>query len=185
MIDIMLNIDPKAIVEALARLKGIPVAKVVRNASRDFAQASLKATPTAQKSKSEFYKYKGKDNQWHYLHESMLVGRKRKKGLIKQRIYKGWSRASWLGVFRALGMSMRMQTSRLPNAVEHISNAIARGTQTSATTTITDYIHFDNFGKGNDTRTEAIARAGFELAAKRMTSETSKMLARQWSGQGL
>lgn len=181
MIDIMLNISPDSIMQALARLKGIPVAKVVRNASRDFAQAAFKATPVAKKSKSEFYKYKGKDNQLHFLHESMLVGRKRKTGLKKVRIYKGWSRASWLGVFRALGMSIKAQTSRLPNKVEHISNAIARGSIESASTTITDYIHFDNFGRENDTRTGDIARAGFELAARRITNETSNMLKKQWS----
>jgi len=180
--DFSVSIAKSSLLQAFARLKSVPISKVVRNASKDFAQAALKSTPLAKKSKSEYYRFKGKDNEWHYLHESQVAGRKSKSGLKRVRILKGWSKGSWLGVFRALGMSMK-ERKRLPSRVEHISHAIQKTSQTTATTTITDHIHFDNFGKGNDTRTEAIARAGFELAAKRIVSETNRMLARQWSNQ--
>jgi hypothetical protein len=180
MIDISMFLNPKGIIDAFARLKGISVAKVVRNASRDFAQAAHKETPIAKIGRSEYYKYFDKSGQPHFLHESMVVGRKSRKGLRKVRVYKGWSRASWLGIFRALGVSMRIPVQRLPNQVEHISHAITRGDQTNSTVTMTDYIHFDSFGRGQDTRTEAVARAGFMLAAKRITTEMSKMLRSQW-----
>ena len=177
------KIDASSMVEALARLKGISVQKVVRNASRDFAQAALKATPTAKISKSQYYIWWDRKGNKHFLHENQVGKRKRGSKLRKVRIHKGWSKASWLGVFRALGISMRMSTSRLPNAVEHISNAIASGTPEKAKTVITDYIKFNNFGKGDDRHTAEIARAGFTLAAKRIATETNKMLVKQWSGK--
>ena len=178
------KLDATNIVEALARLKGIPIQKVVRNASRDFAQNALKETPVAKVSKSEYYKYTDRLGRLRFLHESQLHG-KRKKGskLKKVRVYKGWSRASWLGIFRALNVSLRLSTNRLPAKVEHISNAISTGTDSTAKTVMTDYIHFDSFGKNQDTRTQQIARAGFALAAKRMTSEVNKMLIKQWGNK--
>ena len=176
------NIHAESLIEALARLKDIPVSKVVRNASRDFAQAALKATPTAQVSKSEFYYYWGKDGVKHYLHQSQVGKRKRKSKLRKVRIHKGWSKASWLGVFRALGVSLRMSTNRLPQAVEHLSNAIVSGNPENAKCVLTDNIHFDGFKGGQDRHSQEIARAGFALAAKRIVSETNKLISRQWSG---
>ena len=182
MIGIGLAIDPTGLVSALASLKNVPLAKVVRNASRDFAQAAQKATPVAQTGKSEYYKWFDKQGQPHFLHESMLVGRSR-RSLRKVRVYKGWSRASWLGIFRALGVSMRIPVQRLPGKVEHISNAITSGSQTDSTVTMTDYIHFDKFGRVQDTRTDAVAKAGFELAAKRITKAVNEELSRQWGGR--
>ena len=175
------NIEISGIMEALARLKDIPVAKVVRNASRDFAQAAWQHTPLAKVSRSEFYYY-WKDGEKKFLHESQIGKRKRGSKLRKVRIHKGWSKASWIGIFRALGMSLKTATGRLPQAVEHISNAIVSGTQTDSKTVMTDEIRFDQFGRSRDTRTDEIAREGFKLAAKRMTSEVNKMIAKQWSG---
>lgn len=183
MIDLSCKLDPKSLMEALARLKGISVSKVVRNASRDFAQAALKATPVAVKSKSEYYYYYDKQGQRKYLHESQLAGRKRLTGLRKVRIAKGWSKSSWLGIFRALGMSMKDRPNRLPQKVEHISYAVSRGNDTQSTTTMTDYIHFDRFGQGQDQHTDSIASAGFKLAAQRMTKEVNRMMIKQWSNQ--
>lgn len=176
------NLDATNIINALARLKGISVSKVVRNASRDFAQASMKETPVAKISKSEFYKFTDRLGRLRFLHESQLHG-KRKKGskLKKVRIYRFWSKASWLGIFRALGVSLRLSTNRLPSKVERISNAITSGSDSTAKTIMTDYIHFDAFGNKQDTRTQQIARAGFALAAKRISSEVNKMLIRQWT----
>ncbi len=171
--------------QALASLKDVPLSKVVRNASRDFAQEALKNTPTAKVSKSEYYYYHDRNGQIHFLHESQVHG-KRKKGskLHKVRVHKGWSKASWIGVFRALGMSMPNRKSSLPEKVEHISHAIQKvASDTSASTTITDYIHFDRFGKQTDTRTSEIARKGFELAAKRMVKAVNDTLMKQWGGR--
>ena len=167
------TIHSEGLIEALARLKNIPVSKVVRNASRDFA-------PLAQVSKSEFYYYWGKDGVKHYLHQSQVGKRKRKSKLRKVRIHKGWSKASWLGVFRALGVSLKMSTNRLPQAVEHLSNAIVSGSPEKAKCVMTDNIHFDGFHGGQDKHSDVIAREGFKLAAKRITGEVNKMIAKQW-----
>ena len=48
---------------------------------------------------------------------------------------------------------------------------------------MTDYIHFDKFGRVQDTRTDAVAKAGFELAAKRITKAVNEELSRQWGGR--
>lgn len=176
------HINAESLIEALANLKNIPIAKVIRNASRDFAQASQKATPIANKSKSEFY-YFWENGQKRFLHESQVGKVKRGSKLRKVRIHRGWSKASWMGIFRALGMSLRMSTNRLPQAVEHLSNAITSGTQTTAKTVMTDAIRFDRFGQSQDTRTDNIAREGFALAAKRIQKEVNNMLIKQWGNR--
>jgi hypothetical protein len=176
------TIHAESLIEALAHLKDIPVSKVVRNASRDFAQAALKATPVAKVSKSEFY-YFWRNGVKHFLHQSQVGKRKRNSKLRKVRVHRGWSKASWLGVFRALGVSLRMPTNRLPQAVEHLSNAIQSGSQQQAKCVLTDQIHFDGFNGGQDRHSQGIARAGFELAAKRITGEVNKMLVKQWGGR--
>lgn len=178
------KIHAEGLMQALASLKNVPLAKVVRNASRDFAQEAFKNTPTAQISKSEYYYYHDRNGQIHFLHESQVGKRKKGSKLRKVRIHKGWSKASWIGVFRALGISMQSRKASLPEKVEHISYAIQKvASDTSASTTITDYIHFDNFGKSTDTKTTEIARKGFELAAKRMTKAVNDTLMKQWGGK--
>jgi len=170
--------------QSLANLKNVPLAKVVRNASRDFASEAYRNTPIAKVSRSEYYYYHDKGGQIHFLHESQVGKRKKGSKLHKVRIHRGWSRASWIGVFRALGMSMPARKASLPEKVEHISHAVQKvASDTSASTTITDYIRFDRFGKDNDTRTAEIARKGFELAAKRMTKAVNDSLMKQWGGK--
>lgn len=176
------NIEASGLVEALARLKNISVQKVVRNASRDFAQAAYKETPIAKISKSEFFYY-WRNGIKHFLHESQVGKRKRGSKLRKVRVHRGWSKASWLGIFSALGMSLKLAVNRLPNVVEHLSNAITSGNAEKAKTVLTDHIRFDSFGRTRDTRTDDIARAGFKLAAKRITGEVNKMIVKQWGSR--
>jgi hypothetical protein len=180
-----MDIDASSMMAALARLKNIPIAKVVRNAGRDFARAAYKSTPVARVSKSEYYKYKdARTGEWKYLHQSQLQGRGRKstKGLKKVRIYKGWSKASWLGVFKALGMPMSPST-RLPGAVQGMSHAASMATDYYAEMTIDDAIHFDRFGRNMSSATvDAVARAGYEAAARNITKELDKMLKKNWEG---
>lgn len=176
------SFDTNHLVEALARLKGIPVSKVVRNASKDFAQGAYNATPVAKISKSEYYYVK---DQGRYLHQSQLEGRKRlyKHGIYKVRVRKGWSKASWIGVFRALGMSANVVSQRLPQKVETLSGVVISGTPTDAKAAITDCIRFDGWGGGSDRSSDAVRKSGFALAAKRIEGEVNRMIARQWSGR--
>ena len=201
------------IMETLARLKKIPISKVIRNAGRDFARAAMRETPVAIVSKSEYYKYfDERDRQWKYLHQSMLNGEKApyvdeeltkagaletvtyttKSGkvktktvrkLAKVRVYKGWSKASWIGVFRALGMPPPAQ-GKQPDAVTRMSQASEMATDYYAEMTIDDAIHFDQFGRHMSSQTVGrIAEAGYEAAAKNITKEIDKLMQKQWEGQ--
>lgn len=195
-----ITIDTKDLMAAYAAMKKVPMAKVIRNASRDFAQAAYKATPTAVKAKSDYYWYKGKDGKRHYLHSRMVRrktvtgadGAKRKKWVLKSgretegdihkvRIAKGWSKASWIGVFKALGMEkIPNRAKTAPAAAETLSSIAEAASGATASATITDIIRFNAFGKSTDTRSGEIARAGYALAAKRITGDVTKMLKKAW-----
>ena len=201
MSDFSINMDAKELFEAMARLKGIPIEKVVRNASRDFARAGKKATPQAIISKSPYYKFfDERDGKWHFLHETQVeeeyinrkgiskkrVSKKAKNAfgqLRKVRIAKNWSKYSWNGVFAALGMSdeIRSVPARMQK-VNQIGNAFVSSSQEEASVTIEDYIHFDRFGTGSDFTSSRILQAGYERAATNMTKEVDRMLRKHWGG---
>ena len=199
MTDLSITMDVKDLIAAYAAAKGIPMAKVIRNASRDFAQAAYKATPTAVKSSSDYYWYKGADGKRHYLHKRMVKrktfraadGSKRRKWVLKSgrdlegslhkvRVAKGWSKASWIGVFRALGMDAPKRAKTAPEKAETLSSIAEAASGATAKATITDIIRFNRFGKGTDTRSGEIARAGYALAAKRIMRDVVKTLKEAW-----
>lgn len=186
MSDFSCTIHDESMIAALARLKRIPVSKVIRNAGRDFARAARVETPLASVSRSEYYKYfDQRDRQWHYLHESQVKDRNfaAKRRLYKVRVHKGWSKASWIGVFRALGLPPPAQ-GKQPDAVARMSQASEMATDYYAEMTIDDAIHFDRFGRNySAAMVEKIAKAGYEAAAKNITAETQRMLEKQWRGQ--
>ena len=179
------NVSIDSLMNALAQLKGIPLSKVVRNASRDYAQGAYKATPLAQISKSEYYRADRDGKTW-YIHESQMSGKRiRKDGatrIRKVRVQKGWSKSTWIGAFRALGMSPKFPPKRLPSAVEHMSMAVQHVTVEDPKTIITTDFRINDFGKvSTQPQHERIAREGFRLAALRITKEYVKMLKEAWS----
>lgn len=173
MIDLNITSNIGQLIDMLAKLRGVTTDKVVRNASRDFVQATYKETPLAQKSKSEYYTFVGKDGNRRYLHESQVTV-KRKSKLRKVRIRRGWSRASWIGIMRGLGMSTKSRPRALPSKVETISNVIVTGTPERTKATMTDHIRFNRWGRSQDHLTEHICQEGFKLAAERMTKAFRK-----------
>lgn len=201
MSDFTCDIHDESMIAALARLKQIPVSKVIRNAGRDFARAAMRETPVARVSKSEFYKYFDQlDRQWHYLHESQVEesyvtragatrtrvrksAKNRFAKLKRVRVHKGWSKASWIGVFRALGLPPRPR-GRLSQEVERLSQATQTATDYFSEMTIDDAIHFDRFGRNYSAfEVERIARAGYEAAAKNITKEIDRLMQKQWKGE--
>ena len=175
------------LMNALAQLKGIPLSKVVRNASRDYAQGAYKATPLAQISKSEYYRAERNGKTW-YIHESQMAGRKLRKkkdgetSIRKVRVQKGWSKSTWIGAFRALGLSPKFPSKRLPVAVEHMSTAVQHVNADNPKTIVTTDFRINNFGKeSTQPQHEQIAREGFRLAALRITKEYTKLLREAWS----
>ena len=177
-------IDITGIMAALARLKDMPISKVIRNASRDFVQGAYKATPTAQISKSNWYVAQDDEKKW-YIPATQMAGRRIKKNgdvkIKKTRIYKGWSKATWAGVMRELGMITKATPKRLPNVVNDKSNATQSLNTNEPKMTIANQVRIDNFGKQNtQQKHQEMAKAGFALAAKRLVTAYAKMLKEAW-----
>jgi len=90
-------------------VKGVPMAKVIRNAARDFVQEAYRATPLAKKRQTDFL-YLGKKRPPH-------GGRGRPRWVRKEptksgsrwdppfSIARGFSKSSWIGMMRQLGMN--------------------------------------------------------------------------------
>ena len=199
-------IDITGIMAALARLKDIPIAKVLRNAARDYVQGAYKATPTAQISKSQYYVFTDwKTGKKHYLHESQVKTEQTKSGnakmaqkwknfnpargffglnqfkLKKVRVAKGWSKATWAGVMRELGMATKAIPKRLPSVVADKSELAQNLNANAPKVTVSDEVRFDDFGKQSTAQKHTqIAQAGFALAAKRLVTEYARMLRRAW-----
>lgn len=201
MSDFTCEIHDESMIAALARLKKIPVSKVIRNAGRDFAFAAQKVTPLASVSRSEYYRYwDERTRSWRYLHQSQVEesyvtragatrtrvrrsAKSRFDKLKRVRVHKGWSKASWIGVFRALGLPPKSR-GRLSEEVEQLSTVTQTATEYYSEMTIDDAIHFDRFGRNySAAMVEQIAKAGYEAAAKNITAETQRMLEKQWKGQ--
>ena len=94
--------------------KNVPMEKVVRNAARDFTQAAYRATPTAKVRQTNFL-YLGKKNP-------PFGGYGRPRWVKKEptqsgsrwdppfRVARGYSKSSWIGMMRELGMSGKRTT---------------------------------------------------------------------------
>lgn len=180
-----MNISISSIMSALARLKNIPLAKVIRNASRDYTQAAYTATPLAKISKSEWYVARRDGRKW-YIHESQVSGKKirnRKTGtrVSKVRIQKGWSKSTWIGAMKALGMSPKNRPARVRPEAEERSQAVQMTSNTNPKAVITDNFQIDQFGKAStQPQHERIAGEGFKLAARRMSAEFTRMMKEAW-----
>ena len=145
--------------------------------------------------------------QRKYLHESQVKslqsrkmfvtetevtanGKKRKKRYLKNggwqselrkvRVAKSWSKTSWIGIFRVLGIPPFSVPARLPPKVEQLASASLSGNNTASVAVLTNFIHFDRFGKGGDRTSAAIARAGFVRAAQNLTGEVTRMMQKEW-----
>lgn len=180
-----MTLDIGAMMHALAEVKGIPLGKVIRNASRDYAQAAQKATPVAKTGTSEYYVATRNGRRW-YVHQSQIRGRiaNREGGtqLRKVRIHRGWSKATWIGAMRALGMSSKQPARRLPSAVEHKAYAIQRTAGENPSVTISDEFRIDGFGRTTTLAQHTrIAGEGFRLAAKRISTEYVRLLKEAWT----
>lgn len=173
---VFVRINTAQMLRLFADLKGVPLAKVIRNAARDFAQAALKATPLAKIRSSPYARITLAGGGTRYARLDRYGGstlRNLRKKKYRIRINRGWSRASWIGVFRALGMEKAPHApARLPAAVETIGRADMDGDDTSPRVRILDEIRFDGLPGTED----AIIDAGLGLAAKRIDSEWNRIM---------
>ena len=220
---LVLEMDDRELLAAYSRLKKIPIATIVHNASKDFAKAAQIATPNAQKST--------KDSEWmtfidartgkrRYIREYKLrKTRKQPKGLIykgkprkgdmpteykvgtfarlgffglvdesqfqphKVHIAKGYSKSTWIGVFRALGIPPRSDMRKASKWAEGRSTATTQGTDAKTMTTITDEVTFDKWGRGLNYSSPNILDEGMAAARLVMTRQVALALKREWRKQ--
>lgn len=159
--------DPRVFgecVRLMAQIKEVPVAKVLRNAARDFAHGAYRATGTAAVSRSPFLqvpdKRGGKYGRAYmeraarasaageallapgtYLRGAMRWIRKTPARRPGSRgghtpnppypVAKGFARASWIGVFRGLGMTTQRPARNVPASAVRIGQveSLAEGGQ--------------------------------------------------------
>ena len=186
------------ILHAFAAMKDIPVSKIIRNASKDFAVAARKATPMGKTTKSDWAKLQW-DGTFHFIKISYFMlhkprrrykmKRKHDLGLpyhgysyqlqrllmARMRPAKGWSNASWIGIYHALGIAMKPSKRSLPPKVEDIGKVTnSFYNRAHSEVIITDDIRFNS----DEWRTaEAMmCRKGFQAAAKKITKEYARML---------
>lgn len=177
-----IDIDSTELLEAYARLKQIPLAKVVRNAAKDFVQAAHKNTPLSELTGAKYYRAELGNRRW-WIPIGWLNGRrvhnKSGRAHLKKWLKRGWSKATWIGVMRALGMSHGGVRSDLQEAAQK-SSVIMRDNPVQTQSEIMDEVRFDKWCKGADTTSDEIRAKGFELAAKRISSDWEKEVRRQW-----
>ena len=203
-----ITIDAREMLEAIARLSKYPLATVIRNASRDFARGAKQATPLAKISKSQYYTYiDPKTNQRKYLHErQVMTGRTRtgnakmsayfasfkdENKLHKVRVAKGYSKATWLGVFSSLGMTDELP--KVPNglsavamtALQSKSKITMQESDHSAEATITDRMPLNHFGKGaqNQGAISSMIQAGYARASVFIAETWLRLTKQLWEGR--
>lgn len=179
-----MRLDTRHLMSAIASLKEVPLWKVIRNASRDYVQGAYKATPSAQISKSQYYRAEHNGKKW-YIHESQLHGgrvrnKQGKTQLRKVRVRKGWSKSTWIGAMRELGMTAKNRPRRLPAIVEAKSTTTQQGGNTPRVV-ISDEFHIDRFGRSTTIPAyNQIAGEGFRLAASRLVKEWEREIKERW-----
>ncbi len=189
------DIQADEIIQVFAAMKGVEVSKVIKNAAKDFATAAWRATPRAKTKKSDYARllWAGK---FHFIKISNFERLKPKRRYRKKkgkpyrgysyqlkRLHKArvripymWSQASWIGVFRALGMKGRTPPigQNKPKVMEigKVSNDFY--IKAHSEVVITDDIRFTS--PEWKTAEGLIARKGFEAAAKKITKEYHRMI---------
>ena len=189
------DIQPEEIIQVFAAMKGVEVSKVIKNAAKDFAKAAWQATPRAKTKKSDYARLLWA-GQFHFIKISNFERLKPKRRYRKKkgkpyrgysyqlkRLHKAriripymWSQASWIGVFRALGMQGRTPPigQNKPKVMEigKVSNDFY--IKAHSEVVITDDIRFTS--PEWKTAEGLIARKGFEAAAKKITKEYHRMI---------
>lgn len=124
-----------------------------------------------------------------YMHESQLPNLSNarwKRGGIsvsRVRIRKGWSKATWIGAMRALGMPSKHPAKSLPAVVTDRSLAYQRGSDVNPQAVVEDVLALNNFGRStSDRQHRRISAEGFKEAAKNMSNDYRKRIREGWRG---
>ena len=199
------DIQADEVIQIFAAMKDVDVSTVIHKAAKDFSKAAWQATPRARVKKSD-YSMLLWDGKFHFIKISNFerlkpkrrykMSKKRKlakarkqkfeyhgysyqlKRLLKHRVRIPvmWSQASWIGVFRALGMQGRTppigQNKNKVTEIGKVSNDSY--IKAHSEVVITDDIRFTS--PEWKTAEGLIARKGFEAAAKSITKELHRMV---------
>lgn len=176
--NIQTKIQDKGLLQTYARLKNIPMAKVLRNAARDFVQAAYRATPLARIKQSPYVRLpiEGTKHTYRYILWDSL-DEKAQERLKKRRIrlQRGWSKASWIHLMRVLGMTNKngdMRKERSGKRWDAVNRLATIGGNPEREVEITDQIHFD----ARPGEIDRISEAGFALATKRLSNDFRKIM---------
>lgn len=189
------DIQADEIIQVFAAMKGVEVSKVIKNAAKDFAKAAWQATPRAKTKKSDYARLLWA-GQFHFIKISNFERLKPKRRYRKKkgkpyrgysyqlkRLHKAriripymWSQASWIGVFRALGMQGRTPPigQNKPKVMDIGKASNDFYIKAHSEVVITDDIRFTS--PEWKTAEGLIARKGFEAAAKKITKEYHRMI---------
>ena len=154
------DIQDKGLLATYAALKNIPLAKVLRNAARDFVQAAYRATPMARIAQSRYARIpiEGTKKAYRYIPWDSL-DEKGQERLKKRRI---------LGMTNKNGDMRKERTGKRWEAV----NRLATISLTEKQVEIMDAIHFD----ARPGEIDRITEAGIALATKRISNDFKKVM---------
>lgn len=192
MLGIRVQVHKDGLLEEYARLKKVPLAKVIRNAAKDFLQAAYRATPiAARRTKAGWLamapsKLRGsaahreQSNGLVWFGPRMLTARDKRRlraaGAAVPRIRRGYSKATWIGAMRALGMG-RSAPAGMDSAT-NVATLRTEGTGSNVSATVRNWLSFDRRpGAQAD-----ILRSGLAHAARRIRDDWRRVLKRRQTG---
>lgn len=181
------------LIHAIANLGTIPIAKIIRNAARDFVSAGYKATPIAKpidrpcyleiwKTPGGWRKSKKIKGKWEKVQQGEFLKwigfdeRKLKSKYVRKHVYgRGWSKASWFNLFQRLGMEKAPKTKTHDARHNAIANAFG-DEQINPGWELTVGIGFDHRAGA----TTQIYNAGFANASKNLVKLWDRELKNKW-----
>lgn len=115
----------------MAHVKDVPIGKVLRNAGRDFGMEAYRSTPTAAVTRTNFLRVPDTrpGGRWRWVRRAKVRRPGSRGGRTPNPPYpvaKGFARATWIGVFRDLGMTTRRPARYVPPAAVELGEATER-----------------------------------------------------------
>jgi hypothetical protein len=151
----MSNIDIDDLVSQMSRLKNVPIDKATRNAARDFVRGAYMAAPIAAVRRSKFAKVTLKTGKEQVLNitkaaqQSAAAASKERRAEVRKAtrarlearrivIRRGFAKATWIGAFRALGVTTNKPAKNLSETLTRLSKVTWHTKDSEASVEITD-----------------------------------------------
>lgn len=122
-----------------------------------------------------------------YMHESQvskMTKAKWKRGGIEVRkikIRKGWSKATWIGAMRALGMPSKQPAKSVPAVAADRSQFSMMSSGLSAQAVLVDAFRIDRFGRSSEQpQYDRISAEGFRAAANFISKDYNRIIREAW-----